>query len=573
MQGWFKSYSELEVLMSPPSSYRGKVELISDRKQMNSTINDVICNAKKSLNICGDSTLPSFSLSERLMKAYQEAKSKGVKIRYITEITRDNLKYCKQILKFAEVRHLNNLVGNFVISDKEYLGQASGHNFLSYLIYSDEQKMVEQQNFMFKNLWNNATTHRDRISSLELGVEPEEVKVLSDPVEIRRTYANLINSANFEISLIIATKNALQRNYRGGIITLLAEAAKKRNVNVNLIIPTYENDTTRAKFPHIESGMNPRFRVKSIVPAIPQTHMIKTTFLIADRRLLFIIDIKDDNKENFIDAVGFATYHNSKSRTESYSFIFDTLWRQADLHESLKEANRNLIYAYEKLQEHDQMEKEFINLAAHELRTPSQSIIGYSELLKALPERNKQYEEAISRNAERLYSLVTNMLSIARIESQTLKLDKTSFDLNLKIVNVINDVKQQVDLHKIDKDRIEFTPLEKITIFADKEKIFEVLANLLNNALKFTQHGTIAISAERRGKTNEAIIKIKDSGPGIDPEIIPHLFSKFKTKSEKGLGLGLYIAKSIVEAHGGKIEAYNNVNSKGATFVVTLPLK
>jgi len=507
------------------------------------------------------------------MKAYQEAKSKGVKIRYITEITRDNLKYCKQILKFAEVRHLNNLVGNFVISDKEYLGQASGHNFLSYLIYSDEQKMVEQQNFMFKNLWNNATTHRDRISSLELGVEPEEVKVLSDPVEIRRTYANLINSANFEISLIIATKNALQRNYRGGIITLLTEAAKKRNVNVNLIIPTYENDTTRAKFPHIESGMNPKFRVKSIVPAIRQTHMIKTTFLIADRRLLFIIDIKDDNKENFIDAVGFATYHNSKSRTESYSFIFDTLWRQADLHESLKEANRNLIYAYEKLQEHDQMEKEFINLAAHELRTPSQSIIGYSELLKALPERNKQYEEAISRNAERLYSLVTNMLSIARIESQTLKLNKTSFDLNLKVVNVINDVKQQVDLHKIDKDRIEFTPLEKITIFADKEKIFEVLANLLNNALKFTQHGTITISAERRDKTNEAIIKIKDSGPGIDPEIIPHLFSKFKTKSEKGLGLGLYIAKSIVEAHGGKIEAYNNVNSKGATFVVTLPLK
>jgi signal transduction histidine kinase len=271
--------------------------------------------------------------------------------------------------------------------------------------------------------------------------------------------------------------------------------------------------------------------------------------------------------------VGFATYHNSKSRTESYSFIFDTLWRQADLHESLKEANRNLMYAYEKLEEHDQMEKEFINLAAHELRTPSQSIIGYSELLKALPERNKQYEEAISRNAERLYSLVTNMLSIARIESQTLKLNKTSFDLNLKIVNVINDVKQQVDLHKIDKVRIEFAPLEKISIFADKEKIFEVLANLLNNALKFTQHGTITISAERRDKNNEAIVKIKDSGPGIDPEIIPDLFSKFKTKSEKGLGLGLYIAKSIVEAHGGKIEAYNNVNSKGATFVVTLPLK
>ena len=559
--------------MSSASPYRGKAEMISDRKQMNTTINDVIRNAKKCLNICGDSTLPSFSLSEEVRKACQDAKSKGVKIRYITEITRDNLEDCKQILKFAEVRHLNKLVGIFVVSDKEYLGHASSHNFLSHLIYSDEKKMVEQQNYIFENLWNNATTQRDKISSLEVGVDPEEVKVLSDPVEIRRTYANLINSANFEISLIIATPKALQRNYKGGIIRLLAEAADKRNVDVNLIIPAYEADTTRAEFPHIESSMNPKFKIKSIVPAIKDTHMIKTTFLIVDRRSLFIIDIKDDNKENFIEAVGFATLHNSKTRTESYSFIFDTIWRQVDLRESLKEANRNLIYAYEKLQEHDQMEKEFINLAAHELRTPSQSIIGYSEMLKALPERNRKYEEAISRNAERLYSLVTNMLSVARIESQTLKLNKTSFDLNQKIENAINDIKLQVGLHKIDEVRIGFRPLGKITIFADKEKIFEVLANLLNNSLKFTKHGKITISAEQRDKTNEAIIKIKDSGPGIDPEIIPHLFSKFKTKSEKGLGLGLYIAKSIVDAHGGKIEAHNNANSKGATFVVMLPLK
>jgi two-component system, OmpR family, sensor histidine kinase VicK len=173
--------------------------------------------------------------------------------------------------------------------------------------------------------------------------------------------------------------------------------------------------------------------MRTIVPAIKQTHMIKTTFLILDRNSLFIIEIKDDSKDNFTEAVGFATFHRSESRTESYSFIFDTLWRQADLHESLRGANKSLLDAYEKLKEHDAMEKEFVNLAAHELRTPSQSIIGYSEMLKALPSRNKQYEEAISRNAERLYSLVTNLLSIARIESKTMQLNKTNFDLNLKI--------------------------------------------------------------------------------------------------------------------------------------------
>jgi signal transduction histidine kinase len=288
---------------------------------------------------------------------------------------------------------------------------------------------------------------------------------------------------------------------------------------------------------------------------------------------VFIIDVKDDNKQNFIEAVGYATFHTSKSRTESYNFIFDTVWRQADLYESLREANRNLIYSYQKLEEHDTMEKEFINLAAHELRTPSQSIIGYSEMLKDLPERNKQYEEAISRNAERLYSLVTNMLSIARIESQTMKLNKTVFDLNAKIENVIRDVNQQVEIRKVGKVRIDFVPFGRINIIADKEKIFQVFANLLNNALKFTNEGAINISVKEKEKSNEAIVTIKDSGPGIDPEIIPHLFSKFKTKSEKGLGLGLYISKNIVEAHNGKIEAFNNHNSKGATFIVTLPMK
>ena len=195
-----------------------------------------------------------------------------------------------------------------------------------------------------------------------MGVDPEEVKLLSDPLEIRNTYINLISSANFEISLIIATPKALQRNYRGGIITMLIEAAEKRNVNVNLIIPTYDKDIINEDFFRNESlATNFKFKMKTIVPAIKETHMIKTTFLIIDRKSLFIIDVKDDSKENFMEAVGFATFHRSKSRTESYSFIFDTLWRQADLHESLRGANKNLLDACEKLKEHDAMEKEFID--------------------------------------------------------------------------------------------------------------------------------------------------------------------------------------------------------------------
>ena len=555
-----------------PPQYRENAQAQTNNEQTDMTLNDIVCNANKELSICGDFTLPDFILTERIRQAFEDAKAKGTRIRLITEITKDNLSSCKQIMKFAEVRHLEKLVGNFAINDLEYFGQAQGNAFASNLIYNDDGGMVEQQKYIFENLWNNAVVQHDKISSLEVGVDPEEIKVLSDPYEIRKTYLNLINSAVSEISLIIATPNALQRNYRGGIISKLIEASEKRNVSVNLVIPTSEIDMQN-EFLDIKSlTKNLNFRIKSIVPPTRKTHLIKTTFLIVDKKSILIIDVKDDTQENFIKAVGYATYHTSKSRIESYNFIFDTVWRQADLHESLREANKNLLYSYQKLEEHDAMEKEFINIAAHELRTPSQSIIGYSELLKNLPERNKQYEAAILRNAERLFSLVTNMLNIARIESQTMKLNKIVFDLNVKIQNVIKD-SQQTELSNNDKVKIEFIPIEKVDIIADKEKIFEVFANLVNNAVKFTKQGTITINLKREDKTNQAIVTVKDSGPGIDPEIIPHLFSKFKTKSEKGLGLGLYISKNIVEAHGGKIEAYNNPNSNGATFIVTLPLK
>jgi two-component system sensor histidine kinase VicK len=555
-----------------PTPSQENAQVIGDGRQTEANIIDIIYNARKFLNICGDSTLPKFILSETNRNALEQAKRTGVRIRCITEITKDNLSYCKELMKFTEIRHLNKFVGNSIIGDKEYLAQSVGHVFTSNLTYSNENRMLEQQNSLFENFWNNATTQKEQTSTLELGVDLEEIKVLYDPNEIRTTYINLINSAKIEISLIIATPNALQRNYTGGIINLLITATEKRNVNVNLIIPTYDKGTINDDFLRNEKiATNFKFKLKTIAPAIRETHMIKTTFLIIDRKSVFIIDVKDDSKDILTEAVGFATFHVSKSRTDSYSFIFDTLWRQADLHESLRDANKNLLGAYEKLKEHDAMEKEFIDLAAHELRTPSQSIIGYSELLKDSPERNKKYEEAISRNAERLYSLVTNMLSVARIESQTMKLNKTFFDLNVKIQNVINDVVISPD--KRDKVEIKFKPIGRINILADKEKIFQVFANLLNNAIKFTGHGTITITVEQNDKTDEGIITFKDSGRGINQEIIPHLFSKFKTKSEKGLGLGLFISKSIIEAHQGKLEAYNNVDSNGATFVVTLPLQ
>src|SRR3712207_4239920 len=113
-----------------------------------------------------------------------------------------------------------------------------------------------------------------------------------------------------------------------------------------------------------------------------------------------------------------------------------------------------------------------------------------------------------------------------------------------------------------------------VEVYADKERIMQVLGNLLSNALKFTKQGTITICTEQNNNDKSNLtIKIIDTGFGIDHALILRLFTKFATKSEHGTGLGLYISKSIVEAHGGKIWAENNSDGRGATFTFTLPIQ
>jgi signal transduction histidine kinase len=167
--------------------------------------------------------------------------------------------------------------------------------------------------------------------------------------------------------------------------------------------------------------------------------------------------------------------------------------------------------------------------------------------------------------------LTNDILEVSRIESQTLKLNKEKVNINEKIRNVINDVKGQI--HNPDKLNIVFAQTKPpVYVHADKTRLYQVIGNLLSNALKFTKEGAIYIMAKVECNDEEVIISIKDNGPGIHPEILPRLFTKFASKSDIGTGLGLYISKNIVEAHGGRIWAQNNPDGKGAIFTFTLPL-
>jgi len=230
--------------------------------------------------------------------------------------------------------------------------------------------------------------------------------------------------------------------------------------------------------------------------------------------------------------------------------------------------------ANEQLKIHDKMQREFINIASHEMKTPTQAILGYSKLMKRHPEKRDAMMEAISRNATRLQRLTNDILDVTRIETQSLKLNKERINLNELISNVIEDYENEIE--KSNKNiKLLHEPGDQITeVEADKNRLTQVISNLLSNALKFTKEGTIRVTEEI--KDSKAVVSVKDTGQGIDPEILPKLYSKFAAKSDTGTGLGLFISKSIIEAHGGSISAKNDESydgkKGGATFTFSIPL-
>ena len=270
----------------------------------------------------------------------------------------------------------------------------------------------------------------------------------------------------------------------------------------------------------------------------------------------------------------------------------ETNGRFAQVNEELSALIEELALSNEQIKAHDKILTDFINIAAHEFRTPTQSILGYSELLELLYEgeqggfnenandEKKNALESIIRNAYRLDKLATNILDVTKIEGNILVLNKQGFNLNEKIRNVISDIIGKKNTGKDKNIKINFESkagAKEIYIEADKLRIYQVISNLLNNAVKFTKDGNITITADVNTNEQEVVVKITDTGTGIATDILPKLFTKFATASSEGVGLGLFISKSIVEAHGGRIWAENNntgdnlKGQKGATFAFSLP--
>jgi two-component system, OmpR family, sensor histidine kinase VicK len=534
-----------------------RTETVYGQENTIKAILEFISKTEHEFCVYAESSCLSVAMSaEPVVQAYSEFKnSRSGKARWVTEVNSSNIKYIVKLMQFAEVRHLDGIRGNAVaVNENECLTTINLKmgDYSPYAIINTVKDIVEQQKFTFETLWTKGVPAEHRIREIEQDVEPQRIEVIYNVQQALELYQSLIISAEKEIKVVFPTTNALIRQEKAGILFLLQEAAAIKKCQVKILVP---NDELIRNFisNYNNSGISTRF--------VDQHESGKATILIVDNKVSLMMELKDDSKKTFHEAIGLSTYSNSKAGVLSYVSMFESLWKQTEL--------------YEELKSNEKMQKEFINIAAHELRTPVQPILGMAELIelsfeggKAKTEISKDDIEIILRNAKRLERLSSDVLETARIESQSLRLNKEKFSLKEVIFGLVRDAENRI----VDRDiTIRYNPKKDIVVYADKGRISEVISNILDNAIKFTHNGNVTISADINNN-GEVIVVIRDEGTGIDDEISSRLFTKFATKSEKGTGLGLYISKSIVEAHGGKIWAKNNIDDKGATFGFSLPL-
>jgi signal transduction histidine kinase len=573
----------------------------------------------------------------------EAAKKRNVKFRYVTEITKDNTCYIKQMLDFAEIRHLDGMKGNFEVSDeKEYVAVATlkKAQTIPQLIFSNIPEVVEQQQFVFDSFWERATPAEQIINEIEKGVVHPTTQVFSDYHEAEKKEHDMIRNAAKEIQIVYSTSNAFYLQERGGILQLLKEMAEKnKELIINILLPIDSSIRQSLSFGLLNKNIkNNNIVFQDIAPSIN----IKIKSLVVDRRESLIMELKHVREEKHTASIGFSIYSNSESIVLSYSSIFEVLYNQSILFTQMKED--------------ENMKTEFINIAAHELRTPIMPILNGMEILeeKLGNKKNKFRREIdiITRNASRLQNLAEGILQVSRIESGSFSLSiQKDVDIHDLILQVIDDIeKKYMYTDKAKKVSIVFEPFSKsvmqenekyvdndpivtneivteedyennndekkkgykpLYIDCDSQKISQVVFNLLDNAIKFTEQGQIAVSTafqrqilpqnnslypsypssypsstssnnvenneveNNNGNNNDVensngnvenkndilVVTIKDTGLGVSPTIKDQLFEKFSSRSTQGTGLGLYLSKKIIDAHGGKMwyeEPQNN---------------
>jgi len=529
--------------------------------------------------------------AEELVKSYKpfvpllrtSIQQHGGSSKIITNIEKGSIQAVNQLIEAgAEIRHIDkSMLRRCVVYDdsiayfsiveepltSEAIEDVPQTEEQDLWISSVELAVIKSARERFLSDWKRTIPSVDRINELEKGKPIEITRVIRDNNEAVEIYKSLIDTANTQILYLLPSARALIRIKSAAILHSLIDSATVRGVKVSVLCPIDSENL------HIVEQIRKTQNIE-----LRSYESTTLTVLITDREHVFTAELRKNTTYNILEALGLTTYSNSKPTVQSYITLFESLWKQKQLYDELEESHNQLELANEEVKLHSKMQNEFINMAAHELRTPLQPILGLSDSLRHKTIDPEQHELAnvIFRNATRLQRLAENILDVTKIEGGTLKLNKERFNIIDFISNVLKEY--SMELAKEQKDNkviLSYRPDEKfILVEADSDRIMQVIYNILCNAIKFTKnlHELVVSITVQKIDNDEVIVNIKDNGIGIDLKVLPKLFTKFATKSKTGTGLGMFISRSIIEAHGGKIWAKNNPDAKGATFTFTLPI-
>lgn len=422
--------------------------------------------------------------------------------------------------------------------------------------------------FIADPYWDKTIPTEQEINEINQESNKPDIRVIDNPEEALKTCYQLINTAKNEVLILFSSANALYRRLaRADGLDIVKELTQEhKEIKIRILTPFDEK---------ISDIVNDLKRFLNVdVKFLAEPLQLKVTIVIVDRSYSMALELVNDDVDNSIDAMGLSTYSNSKSTVLYYVSIFESLWKQADIYKKAEEL-------YDQLKYKNETQRQFLNIAAHELRNPIQPILGLAEVMLSNKNMNVIQQEELLRiiinNAKKLHFLTNNLLDVARIDENLFSLELQEFDIVGLANDVIKEVRNQVTNNK--KIKIDLQCTEKsLNVIGDKIRLNQVFLNLINNAIKYTDEGDILVSIKRgsyngnNNKNNDtvALVQIIDTGLGIQENIKQKLFSKFTKGTKVGTGLGLFICKNIVESHGGKIWAENNID-KGATFSFTIP--
>ena len=498
----------------------------------------------------------------------RQRRGEGEGIRWIMSIEKESVDLVKKFLNLGvKIRHVKNLAPiNFTVSKHGLIAtveEMDEGRMVQNLLTSNERSYIKHFSSMFEQLWKDGLDASYRIKDIEEKIGIAEIEIIQNPMDAIAQGWDMVRSARKEVNILFSSSNALKRQIAMGALPLLNDASEKHKVKIRMLLPSTDNKLDRL-IEQTKSAV-PKTDIRTISTSLET----KISILLVDNKQCLILELKDDMQNSSYDAVGLSTYSISPTIISSYLAVFESFWRHAELFEKMKQV--------------EILEKDFINIAAHELRNPIQPIIGFSELLysKIQDQEQRRLLDEVILNARRLERLAQIMLDVTRIENNSLVLTKEIVDAGKVVTDIVEGYNRKLEERNVEGKGqhskglvLIYEGLKNIKITIDKVRITQVICNILDNAVTFTHQGQIRVilKEERQDEKNLLIISVKDMGPGIDPEISTKLFTKFASKSNIGIGLGLFISKAIIEAHGGKIWAENN-SDLGATFSFSIPMK